>query len=178
MAPSYRVSEVSLASAIQVKLRMAPGKPLGPVKQVLRVTAKLGERSTSAEIMISAIIVSDISLFGGRDFNKKSSLVQFGSILGTVDHSTTLRIRIRGPYRDKVKLSIVSIDPEDVMKATIGEPTVVENGFLYPLTISIPKGAPPINRLGSQQGKVGVIKIETTHPTAKKLPVYVSFAIE
>ena len=174
----FKDDEPRAKSAIQVKLKMAQGRPLGPIKQVLRVTAKLGERTTTAEIVIRATVVSDISLFGGRDFSKERSLVQFGSILGTVDHSTTLRIRIRGPFRDKVKLSIVSIDPENVMKATIGEPTVAGNGILYPLTISIPKGAPPINRLGSQQGRVGVIKIETTHPTAKHLPVYVSFAIE
>jgi hypothetical protein len=174
----FKKDEPRAKSAVLVRLTMADGKKLGPVKQILRITAKLGETSTTAEIIIRATIVSDISLIGGRDFNSEHSLIRLGSILGTIDHSTILRIRIRGPHRDKVKLSIASIDPENVLKATIGEPIVVGKGYLYPVTISIPRGAPSINRLGSVQGKWGVINIETTHPTAKEMPIYVSFAIE
>ncbi len=174
----FKDDERRAKSAIQVQLNLSRGKQLGPVKQLLRITAKLGDKSATTEIIINATIVSDISLLGGPNFNKKLGLVQFGSILSTVDHKTTLRIRVRGPYRDDVKLSIASIDPANVIEATIGERIVVGKGFLYTITILIPKGSPTINRLGSQQGKVGVINIETTHPSAKQLPIYVSFAIE
>lgn len=165
-------------SAVQAKLTMAPGRPLGPVKQTLFLQAQMGEESTEAEIMVTANIVSDIVLIGGGNFIKLKNLVQFRTISSTVGRSTTLQIRVRGPYSDDIKLSIAKIDPEDVLQATIGKPTVVSNGYLYPLTVSVPKGAPSTNRLGSQQGKVGVINIETTHPSAKMLPVYVSFAVE
>ncbi|HJN07206.1 MAG: DUF1573 domain-containing protein [Pirellulaceae bacterium] len=174
----FKDEEPRAKSAVQARLTMTRGRPLGPVRQVLRTTAQMGDKSAAAEIVIQAIVVSDIVLIGGNNFNKESSLVQFRSILSTVDHSTTLQIRIRGPYRDDVKLSVGTIDPANVLTATIGEPTILGSGYLYPLTITIPKGAPPVNRLGSQQGKVGVVNIETTHPSAKQLPIYVSFAIE
>ena len=176
----FKDEEPRAKSAVQALLTMRRGRSLGPVKQVLRITAQMGDISATRELVIDGKIVGDgdIVLLGGRIFNKDRNLVQFRSILGTVKHSTRLRILIRGPYRDKVKLSVGTIDPANVLTATIGEPTVVGNGYLYPLTITIPKGAPSINRLGTQQGKLGLINIETTHPTAKLLPIYVSFAIE
>lgn len=174
----FKDEEPRATSAVQALLTMRQGRSLGPVKQVLRITAQMGDISATRELVIEGKIVGDIVLLGGRDFIKDRNLVQFRSILSTVDHSITLRIRIRGPYRESVKLSVGTIDPANVLIARIGEPTTLGNGYLYPLTITIPKGAPSINRLGSQQGRVGVINIETTHPTAKLVPIYVSFEIE
>ncbi len=165
-------------SAVQAKLSFTRGKPLGPLNQTLVITAKFGDETINGELTIRGTIVSDIMLIGGSDFISGQNLVKMRSIQSEVGHSTTLRIRVRGPFRDEVKLSVGEIDPADILKATLGEPTVVGKGYLYPLRIEVPPGAPSINRLGSQQGKVARVNIETTHPSAKQVPVYVSFAVD
>ncbi len=174
----YQEQEPRANSAYQATLRLTQGKPLGPLAQSVVIKARFGEHEGEGEIAIRGKIVSDILLIGGRDFLHGRSLVQLRTIDGTQGHDTTLRIRVRGPHRDQVKLSVGDIDPEGILTASIGEPTVVGSGYLYPLHIKIPPGSPSVNRLGSQQGKVGRINIETTHPSAKLVPVYVSFAVK
>lgn len=174
----FQAEEPRAKSAVQAKLSMKRGKPIGPIKQVLMISARMGDKTSEAELMIHGSIVSDIVLIGGSDFVKDTNLLRLRSISSAVGHTTALRIRVRGPHRDEVKLTVGTIDPAEALTATIGEPTILKNGYLYPLEITIPKGSPSMNRLGSQQGKVGLINIETTHPSAKQVPIYVSFAVE
>lgn len=175
---AFKDEEPRATSAVQARLSLARGNPLGPFRQVLHIAAEMGDKPIEAELTISGNIVSDIMLIGGSDFIKDKNLVQLRSILSTVGHSTTLRIRVHGPYRDQVQLKVGAIDPSESLTATIGERTRLKSGYLYPVKITVPKGAPSVNRLGSQQGKVGSIIIETTHPSAKQVLIYVSFAVE
>ena len=62
----------------------------------------------------------------------------------------------------------------------MGEVRSVADGaaYLHELTIEVAKDARPVNRLGSEQGAIGIVMIETTHPIARQVPIYVSFAVE
>jgi hypothetical protein len=174
----FRDQEPRAKSAVQAVVSMTPRDHLGTIIQVLRMTAQLSDRSIPLEVTIRATIVPDIVLVGGSLFLKEKNLLQLDSISNAVGHSTTLFIHVRGERRDEIKLSIGTIDPVAALKATIGEPKTAGKSYLYPLTITIPKGAPLVNRLGTEQGKIGIINIETTHPTVRTLPIYVGFSVE
>ena len=104
--------------------------------------------------------------------------------LGTVAQSegarASLRILVKGPYRRDVRLTVKETDPADALAVSLGEATEINNGavFMYPLTVEIPKGARPVDRLGSDQFKLGKIVIETTHPTSKIIKFYVRFSVK
>ena len=69
-----------------------------------------------------------------------------------------------------------------MLRASIGSPAGTESGaLLYPVKLEIPKGSRLINRLGSADPKklegLGEVLIDTTHPQAKQLLLYVRFAV-
>ena len=47
-----------------------------------------------------------------------------------------------------------------------------------PLFVQIPKGSPPVNCFGSDQGKLGQIVLETNHPRMPQLRIPVRFLVE
>jgi hypothetical protein len=50
---------------------------------------------------------------------------------------------------------------------------------MVPLTIEIPAGAAPVNRMGgTNRTDYGQVVVATTHPDAPKLQVLVRFAVE
>ena len=62
----------------------------------------------------------------------------------------------------------------------LGPTTPVNDGAMSrtTLTITIPPGSPPANHLGSDMGKLGQIKIKTSHPKVPMLRILVRFAVE
>ena len=67
-----------------------------------------------------------------------------------------------------------------VLKVSLGQPSEINNGAVVAdaVMIDIPPGSPPVNHLGSEQGKLGEIILETTHPQVPKLRILVRFAVE
>ena len=67
-----------------------------------------------------------------------------------------------------------------MLNASLGEAQEINAGAvrMYPLEIEVRPGSRLINRMGSEQAKYGKIVIESTHPTVKKIPINVKFAVE
>ena len=63
---------------------------------------------------------------------------------------------------------------------SLGQPSEINHGAVVetPLVIEIPPGSPAVNRLGSDQGKLGEIILETTHPRVPKVRILVRLAVE
>lgn len=165
--------------AKEVKVRIKPGMPVGPIAQTIQLTVKAGEES---EVIVPVVgtITSDLSLIGFRNFTRSKNLLTLGRVKREEGTTAKLRIRVGGPLRDQIKLSIESTDPAEVLQAEIGEPSTLNDGaiYMYPLTISVPPGTPSVNRMGNSQGDLARISIATTHPDAKELLVYVRFVVE
>jgi hypothetical protein len=49
---------------------------------------------------------------------------------------------------------------------------------MHPLTVEVIQNARPVNRLDTLQAKAGKVVIETTHPLAKSVNLFVVFATE
>ncbi len=91
-----------------------------------------------------------------------------------------MRILVKGPRREETKLTLQEVDPKDVLAVKLGEAQKINAGavYMYPLNIEIPAGSRLVNRMGTEQAKMGKIVIETTHPTMKTVPIRVKFAVE
>lgn len=161
---------------IAVVVSVKPGMPNGRFRQTLRLTTN--DLPKQIEVPIEGNVISDVSVVGGAKYDSKSNVYRFGILKSEEKAEAELLVLIKGKDRDKVKLSIGSVDPEDVVKVALGKPKTRGRVVAVPLKVSIPPGSPSTNRYGSRQGKYGQIVIETTHPNVKRVVVYLKFAIE
>jgi hypothetical protein len=179
----YPIAEIKdephATCAVAANVTVLPGLPLGPFGQTIRIVTDVPGVG-DLDVVITGTVVSDISLVGAQVFDENKHVVDLGTVEHEAGAAALLHILVKGPYRDEVQLSVGAIDPPDELAVELGEPKKLRDGAIYmvPLTIAIPKDARPINRLGSTQGPLGKIIIDTTHPTAKTLPIYVRFAVK
>jgi hypothetical protein len=166
-------------------LTVKPGLPLGQILQTIRVELAFGgdHKNAVIELPIEGQVVSDISVVN-RDWYAHLSQLRMGVVKSSQGAKRQLLIVVRGPHRHDVSLKPIKIEP-DWVRVTVGEPVELnkkgpaDNGVTQiPLTIEIPANAPPANHLGSGQGKLGEVILETNHPDVKQLPIYLHFAVE
>ena len=179
----HEASGIDLQPAPSVVLRgtltVKPGLPLGPINQTIHLRTNI-EQVPELVLPITGSVVGDISIVGAGLYSQQRNLLMLGQVDAEKGFETTLRVLVKGPYRHDVRLKIKEVDPPDVLAATLGEATPINDGavYMYPLKISIPPGCRPIVRMGSDRGEYGRIVIETTHPDTKLVPLRVRFAVE
>jgi hypothetical protein len=134
------------------------------------------------DIPIEGTIDSDISVVG-RGWDAQYGRLRIGEVSGSRGVKWDVSLILRGPLRHEVTIKPQSVDPS-WLKVTLGDKTDVSTGTgreggvtRIPLTIEIPPGTPPVNRLGSDQGKYGEIIFETTHPDVKQIRMYLQFVV-
>ena len=105
-------------------------------------------------------------------------MLQLGVVRSSEGLKRTVTVLIHGAHRHDVEVTVGKRSPA-LLEARLGEPADVSGGSVVriPLIIEIPPGAPPANYLGSP-GKMGQIILDTTHPDAKQIRLYVQFAVE
>jgi hypothetical protein len=153
--------------------------PTGQFQQILKMVARVeGHEDTTLELPVEGRVAGAISVLGTQDATEHGFL-SGGRVSSDKGKTWQLKVMVKGPQHADVKLTIDSIDPEKHLTATLGEPmSLGDNITMHPLTVSVPKGAPPIVRLGNEQGDAGQIVIKTTHPLSKEVLLLVRFAVE
>ncbi|MEY4179784.1 MAG: hypothetical protein RLY70_3358 [Planctomycetota bacterium] len=163
---------------IQVKVK--PGLPLGSLLQSVRINTT-DSANSAMELPIRGQVVSDVSILSGRNFDSQTNILTLGIVPQAKGAKATLPLLIKGPLRDSVEVSIERTDPEKTIVATLGMPKSINDGAvrMVPLTVEIPAGAMPVNRMGgANREDYGRVIIATTHPEAPRLQVLVRFAVE
>jgi hypothetical protein len=160
-------------------LTAKPGLPMGTINQTIHLTTDV-EGVGSLDLSVTGSVTSDISVLGPHTFDESHNVLRLGSVSASEGVTTQLRLLVKGPHRRDVRLAVKEVDPAEVLAATLGAATEINNGavFLYPLTIAVRKDARPLERLGGDAGKLGKIVIETTHPAAKSINLHVRFAVK
>lgn len=179
LEPAALEDEADATCGVAATLTVKPGLPLGPINQKIRLTTSV-EKASNLELSVSGSVVGDISIIGPSAFSHDRSTLRLGTVDSSEGAKATLRLLVKGPYRHDVRFALKEISPADVLTATFGQRKEINNGvvYMYPLIVEIPKGAHTVNCLGAKQGKLGKILIETTHPSAKEVPIYVKFAVK
>ena len=164
----------------RVLATLKPGLPLGPIRQTIRLELELAgmPENPVTEMRAEGVIDSDISIIG-KGWKADSGKLSIGAFKSAEGAKRELFVLLRGPHRHAVTIKPEKIDPA-WLKVTLGQPTDLKSGTVtqIPLSIEIPAGTPPTNRLGSGQGKFAEILLETTHPEVKQIPMRVQFMVE
>ena len=115
----------------------------------------------------------------GRGWDPDTGILTLGEVSRRTGIERKLILVVRGPWRKEVEFKPVRVAPS-VLKVSLGQRSEINKGAVVqiPLTIDVPKDSPPMNYLGSEQGGLGEIILETAHPQVPKLRILVRFAIE
>ncbi|MEN6498182.1 MAG: DUF1573 domain-containing protein [Thermoguttaceae bacterium] len=169
--------EEGATSGSLLEITVKSGLPIGPFQQKISVTTNLKETPT-IEVPIRGKVASEITIVG-PGWDETGGMLMMGTVNGRQGAQRTLWIIAGGSHAKDIQFKSVEVGP-DLLKAELGTPKPIQGGSAtqVPLTITIPPGSPPANHLGSEQGKVGRIMIETNHPHSPKLLILVRFAIE
>jgi hypothetical protein len=129
-------------------------------------------------VSVKGTIGSDISVVGDG-WDPGPGMLNLGFVSNKTGIQRRLLLVAHGPHCKEVKFKAVRIDP-DLLAVTVGETKQIGSGAATqtPLLIRIPPGSRPANHLGSDQGKLGEIVLETDHPRVSRLRILVRFLIE
>ena len=180
--PQDQFGDDKAKSGCLLKVTLKPGLPLGPFRQTIRLELKTpgSASATVVDLPIDGTIDSDMSIVG-RGWNNDAHRLAIGSVKSSTGATRKLFVVLRGPDRHNVKITPAAITPE-WLKVTLGEPSELKSSAgggvtQIPLSIEIPPGQPPVNHLGTDQGKYAEVILETTLPDVKQFRMYVQFVV-
>ncbi len=179
MPAKQLASDPEARSGVRLAVSLKPGLPQGPFRQRILLKTNLDEVPELA-IPIRGSLVGDISIVAiGPGWDAEQGLLS----LGTVDAAKGVRRQLllvaRGKDRERVVFEPVRVVP-DWLEITVGETSQVGGGTVNqtPIWIAIPKGAPSVVHLGSEQGDLGELRLKTNHPKTPELRIRLRFAVE
>jgi hypothetical protein len=177
ISPSQEGPGKEARSAVLLRVTVKPGLPQGPFQQTILLGTSI-ESARTFSLPIKGTVGSDISV-AGEGWSDEQGLVYLGQVQGSAGARRQLRLIVRGSQGKEVKFKVVRIEP-GFLQVTLGQTTAIGSGAATqtPITIQIPKGSLPANHMGSEQGKLGEIILETGHPQTPQLRIRVRFAVE
>ena len=130
-----------------------------------------------AKLTVQANVVGPLSLAGAQ-WDATREFVRMGSLSTATGGQTKLFLTAKGEHRGVVRPTVKEVVPAS-MQVEVGEPTAIGDGVVVriPLSISIPAGSPTCNHLGSRQGGLGRVVLETGHPEVPELTIPVRVAV-
>jgi len=179
MPPERVAAEPEAKGGCLIRVSVKPGLPLGPFRQRIRVTTDFKD-APEVEIPIWGKVVSELSITGvGTKYDEGTGVFMVGVVESREGAERQLLVLARGNDRKDLKLKVGEVVP-DWLKVEIGPPREILGGNVvqYPVTIRIPKGSRPAQHLGPEKESMGKVTLETSHPVAPKLPIYVRFAVK
>ncbi len=170
-------AEPSARSGMLVKVTVKPGLPPGPIRQTISLQTNSAALPVAA-LPIQGAIGSEIAVVG-RGWDPDAGVLTLGKVSSRVGVERGLMLVVRGRLRKEVAFKPMRVEP-NALQVRLGRPSEMNNGAVVqiPLIIGVARGSPPANHLGSEQGQLGEIILETTHPQVPKLQILVRFAIE
>ena len=164
-------------SGILIKVTVKPGLPEGTFRQKIIFHTDLSSSPTLA-LPLQGMVGGEIAVVG-PGWDADTGILSLGTISSREGAQRRLMLVVRGPSRKNVTFKPVEVVP-DLLRVSLGKRTEINRGAVVetPLIIDVPPGSPAVNRLGSDQAKLGEIILETTHPHVPKVRILVRLAIE
>lgn len=179
-------NEPNATSALNCKVEIKPGLPVGEVRQGIRLHTNKPD-IPSMEISIEMNVVSDISVVGPKLDSNKNILDWGQPALKEVDNRRSLFLIVKGPFKDQVDFSVSKADPAGVLDATFGEAVDVKRNVdgketviakRIPMNVIIKKGSAGVQRMGSLKEPYGRIHLNTNHPEIEEFVIKVKFFVQ
>ncbi len=172
-------TEPEAQSGVRVGVTLKPGLPQGAFQQTIRLKTNLDE-TPEVSIPVRGNLAGDISIVAiGPGWMAEHNLLSLGTVDARKGVRRQLLLVVRGRYRDEVAFEPVEVFPS-WLQVTVGETTPIGGGTVNqtPIWIAIPEGAPPAAHLGSEQGRMGEVRLATNHPKTPELRIRLRFAVE
>ncbi len=173
--------EVGAVSAHEVTISVSPGMPIGSINQTLLLSVNV-PGLPDIELPVRGIIEGDITPRGNHKhkYDTRTNQVYLGVVAKGESLTSTMTLTVKGEFKEKIEFTIEKdgIDPADSLQAEIGPPTKLEKAWIFPLTITVPEDALPVDRLDVDPDKNGKIIIKTNHPSAPAIVLYFRFSVE
>lgn len=162
---------------VRITLTVKPGLPLGRFDQWLSIATNLPDAET-LKIPVVGRVVGNISVHGRPYWNEEAGILRIGHVKSDEGARVPLNLVIRGENAAETELTVVSVDPPELV-ATLGEPKRLRDTLVHvPLVIAIPPGTPPMARLDTQQSDEARVVLRTNRPDAQEMIIPVRFAVE
>jgi hypothetical protein len=163
-------------SGALVSVTIGPGLPQGFFRQKLTLQTNIAS-SPTVTLIVEGTVGGEIGVVG-PDWDSATGVLSIGAISGRDGATRRLFLVVRGPLHNQVTFKPARVAPE-MLSVSVGRRSEINNAVAQtPLVIAIPPGSAAENHLGSDQGKLGEIILETTHPHVPKLRILVRFAVE
>ncbi len=169
--------EQGALAALACQVRMKPGLPLGPVRQLLELVTT-ASRSGVIDVPIRARVTGDVSLTGSS-YNDTTNQLRLGPVRREAGLARKLFLTVKGPHAREFAIESVTTDPPDIFQVTWDEPRSLRGGVvrMIPLEVRIPAGVRSVNYSGGEEHPLARITLHTNHPDAKELGWDVRFMV-
>ena len=176
LEPDQLDAEPDVKSGQLIEVTVKSGLPLGAFRETITLETNL-EKVGSFEIPVMGTVGCEISIVG-PGWSSKTNVVSFGLVERDKGTERKLMIKVGGPDRKEITFRLTQVVP-DLLEVKLGDTTELGAGrfVVTPLIIRVPKGSRPAMFLGPDRPNLGRITIETNHPQARQLDVYVRFAV-
>jgi len=176
LAAADVAAETGATGGFAITVSVAPGLPLGAVRQTIAATLRMPEKTT-VEIPVEGTVTGALALAGAAWDSSRQAL-----LLGTVSGRTGGRVEVfltaKGPHAAAVKPLVREVVPASlVVEIGAGKPVGEKGVVRFPISIVVPPGSPAANHRCSEQGPAGRIVLDTGHPDHPEFPIRVCVAI-
>lgn len=85
---------------------------------------------------------------------------------------------LKGEHRENTTLSVGEVVPDQVLRASLGEPKGRGSMTLYPLTLEFIPSEETVERVGANSADYGQVMIESDNPKVTKMRIALKFSLE
>ena len=173
-------AEVNSQCGYLITVTTQKGLPLGPLRQTLKITTN----KEVLDVPINGRVTGEfiISMVGSNyDFDEEKNQVRLGKLAGDTDITVDMVLSTGRKFGSQIQLSMK--DEETYPSSKHIKVEILYDKFRkigrlyqYPIRVTIPKDCPNVSMLGPEEQNLGRFVIHTTHPTEKRIEIYVRFA--
>ncbi|MFM8579481.1 MAG: DUF1573 domain-containing protein [Planctomycetaceae bacterium] len=167
-----------------IDITVPPGLPVGPLRRTVRIRLEnlaalmeSGDRNVTIDIPVKGSVAGDI-VIAGNGWDSSNEMVALGNVSSTTGGGVDLFLTVKGPERERIKPVVREVVPDSI-SVELGEPSPIGAGTVWkvPIQIRVPVGSKTCNHLGSRQGPLGRIVLETGLASTPELTLPVRLAI-
>lgn len=171
--------EAGAKSGCILRITVKPGLPAGAFEQRIQLHLNLpGE--PEIELPVEGRVNSPIEIVSRTaGWEEEQGILNLGQIRSAEGAKAELSLIVREGAQENVNVKLVTAAPAP-LKVTIGKrEQLTPTTSRIALTIEVPRGARPVNHLGSNEdAKLARILLDTGLPEPKQLQVLVQFLVE
>ncbi len=164
-------------SGVLLTVTVKPGLPQGAFRQTILLRTNLNS-APSFSLDVEGTVGGDITV-AGEGWNAAQGLVNFSFVSRRTGAQRRLILVAHGPHAKEVQFKLRRKEPE-LLQVRLEQTTPFGEGTATqtPLVILIPMGSPLTNCLGSDQGKLGQIILDTNLSRMPEVRISARFLIE